>query len=417
MKLTTSQQHLGGADGIRAFACLAVMFHHFAQRLSMGQQQEAVQEIQAFLLVGNTGVSIFFVLSGFLLAFPFWRNYLAGSSLPAIGQYMFRRAARIMPGYYTVFFVCILLVLLLNIPTDYFLIRTITGLTFTSGFHYVTFFPSNINGPFWSISFEVFCYALMPVIMLGMFKWFKKRTFKTAFIYWIVSLFILIIINQLIHIFLTPDEANRGWQYGNIGGAKLWMPHYNPIGLFAHFTIGILASGVAARLRKTSATIDQYKRYGLFDVLGGLGLIGAFLLLWILRHQPEFSFSWQQQPFFYPYFSFLIAIPLAIGSHTLVFSKILDNGCFRFTAKVSFGLYLWHYLIIELVLKYAATDYYYMGVTSLERWALLSASVLIASYLIATLSYYIIEKPVLDWAHTKRFKAKQSISSTETMSE
>ncbi|WP_276356091.1 acyltransferase family protein [Cohnella caldifontis] len=408
MKSNANQLHLGGADGIRAIACLAVISHHFAQRLSMGDQEAGIREAQAFFLLGNSGVSIFFVLSGFLLAFPFWRNYLEEKEFPRLGTYLFRRAARIVPGYYLVFLVCMALVLSLDIPTEHFAWRSAAGLTFTAGFHYVTFFPSEIDGPFWSISFEVFCYALMPLFMAGMFALLKKRSFPASFAYWIGAWLIALLLNELVHRYLTPGDENRGWEYGNIGGAKYWMPNYNPIGFFCHFTIGILAAGIAARMRRPSARIDRLKRLGLFDAAGAVGLVLAFLMLWSHRHAAEFSASWQHQPYFYPYFAALIAIPLAVGSHSLFLQKLLDNRFFRYTAKVSFGLYLWHYLLVMMVAMYGAKDYLYMGVASLGRWALISAGILAASYLIATLSFYFIEKPVLDWAHGRRSRSKRA---------
>ena len=71
-----------GADGIRALACLAVIGHHLSQRLSMEAQSHGIQQVQAFFLMGNAGVSIFFVLSGFLLSYPFWKNYLNEQNFP-----------------------------------------------------------------------------------------------------------------------------------------------------------------------------------------------------------------------------------------------------------------------------------------------------------------------------------------------
>jgi hypothetical protein len=59
---------LRGLDGIRAIACLGVIFHHFAQKLSPQIRPAFIREIGSFLLMGNSGVSVFFVLSGFLLS-------------------------------------------------------------------------------------------------------------------------------------------------------------------------------------------------------------------------------------------------------------------------------------------------------------------------------------------------------------
>lgn len=391
--------HLAGADGLRAVACLGVIFHHLAQLLNMNVQTPAVQSIQSFLLMGNAGVSVFFVLSGYLLALPFWRRYLEQGNFPPMKHYVLRRAARIAPGYYTALLLCILLVLILGIPSESFWLRSLAGLTFTSGFHYITFFPSEINGPLWSISFEVFSYLLLPLCMLGLFRLFgKRRSFKRAIGYWAGVMLLLLAVNQMIHAVLTPGPDMRSWDFGMIGGAKYWMPNYNPVGFFGHFAIGIIASGAVCRLQSAERTESLRKR-GRFDWLGGLFLLGAVVLLWAARHQPEFSWSIQHQPFLFPWFALLVAGFLATAPFSRWLPVIVDNGFFRYTAKISFGLYIWHNLIMTLANKYWLADMRYFGIWEVGRWAWIAAGVLAASYLVATLSYYLIEKPVLDRAH------------------
>ena len=156
---------LVGADGIRALACLAVIAHHLSQRLGMQAQSKWIQEAQAFFLMGNAGVSIFFVLSGFLLSYPFWKQYFNNDKFPSIKQYIIRRAARIIPGYYIALMVAFITAIALKITTEHAGIRMLAGFTFTAGFHYITFFPTEMNGALWSISFEVFSYLLMPIFM------------------------------------------------------------------------------------------------------------------------------------------------------------------------------------------------------------------------------------------------------------
>lgn len=407
MKQTLKEQpnHLAGADGLRALACLGVIFHHLAQTMAVSQQKPPVQEWQSFLILGNVGVSIFFVLSGFLLAYPFWKRYLHEGEYPSIKQYVVRRAARIIPGYYFAFILCMILVLTLNIDSPHFWLRSLTGLTFTSGFHYTTFFPSEINGPFWSISFEVFSYILMPLFMYGLFKLFsKKRSFPAAMLYWVCVLLVIVVVNQLIHRFLTPGEELRGWQYGLIGGAKFWMPNYNPIGLFGHFSIGIIASGLVCRFQKAERTA-KLRASGLFDALSAVSLIAAALFLWLARHKPEFSLSIQQQPFFFPFFTILIGCFLMTVPFSRWIGKGMDNPFFRYTAKVSFGLYIWHNLLMTLAVKYWIEDFHFGGIVDLGRWIWLSLGVLAVSYAIASLSYFLLEKPILDRSH--RYKGSQ----------
>lgn len=391
--------HLGGADGLRAMACLGVIFHHLAQLLNMNLQTPVIQSLQSFLLMGNAGVSVFFVLSGYLLALPFWRGYLGQKDFPQMRHYILRRAARIVPGYYTALLLSILLVLLLGIPSESFWLRSLAGLTFTSGFHYITFFPSEINGPLWSISFEVFSYLLLPLCMLGLFRLFgKHRSFTKAMVYWAGVLLVLLVVNQGIHVLLTPDSMFRSWDYGMIGGAKFWMPNYNPVGFFGHFAMGIIASGVVCHLQGAEQTQSLRKRGG-FDLFGAYFLIGAVALLWIARNQPEFSWSIQNQPYLFPWFALLVAGFLATAPYSRWLSAVVDNGFFRYTAKISFGLYIWHNMIMTLVGSYWITDMHYFGIHEIGRWMWIVLGVLITSYVVASLSYYFIEKPVLDLAH------------------
>ena len=398
---------LTGADGLRAIACLAVIIHHISQRLMMNAQPSWAQKLQAFGLMGNIGVSIFFVLSGFLLSYPFWKQYLNDGSFPSIKHYVLRRASRIMPGYYIVLIISTMVVIALNIPVNYLWTRVIAGFTFIAGFHYITFFPSDINGPFWSISFEVFCYLLMPICMFGLFKLSrKKRSLLKSLSFWLVIMVSVFVINELIHIFLTPNDINRGWQYGNIGGAKYWMPNYNPIGFFGHFSLGIIAAGVTAALYKNSEKLLKLKGWYFFDIIGLATLLGAFVLLWVMKDAPEFSLSIQNQPYFFPFLQLLIGTTLAVMPHTKFAGKILDNSFFKYTANVSFGLYLWHYLLIYIVSYLWVKDYQYMGVADWTVWLKVSLLIIISAYIIATLSYKFIERPILNWAHKKKFNIK-----------
>lgn len=200
------------------------------------------------------------------------------------------------------------------------------------------------------------------------------------------------------HHWFTPNEHQRGWQFGLIGGAKYWMPNYNVVGFFGHFTVGIIASGLVSKLQMAGSRRDRLRKIGLFDVLSLGSLVISILFIWKVRNLPEFDWSLQNQPFFFPYFTILIALFLVAAPYSRWVGNLLDNRFFRYTAKVSFGLYLWHTLFITLISMYWAKDYQYMGVVQLDRWAWISLGVVAVSYVIATLSYYLVEKPVLDWS-------------------
>lgn len=79
-----TENRLLGADFIRAAACFIVLFHHLAQRMSWNADLGAIEPFRVFTQMGTFGVAMFFVLSGFLLARPFWKALDAGEEMPSL---------------------------------------------------------------------------------------------------------------------------------------------------------------------------------------------------------------------------------------------------------------------------------------------------------------------------------------------
>jgi ABC-type glycerol-3-phosphate transport system permease component/peptidoglycan/LPS O-acetylase OafA/YrhL len=388
---TSPTQTLLGADGIRTIACLMVILHHLAQRLEMQSQPAIVRDVQAFLMQGSAGVSAFFVLSGLLLSLPFWRRYLNGKPMPDMLEYTRRRAVRIVPGFYASLLISFVLTLAFVPDVEKPWMRLIGGLGFTSALHYVTLFPVDLNGPLWSIGFEVICYFLMPLGMYALFKYFPARGFTFALKFWLGLLIITLIINQFVISELVPDSINRGWDHGLVGGAKYWMPNYNVIGFFAHYALGVLAAGLLAE-RQRRKRDSSYA----FDALAILGFVGLIGLLWTGRSMGDFDLSFQAQPYRYPLFALLIALLLVTLPFSRFLGRALEQRFFKYTAKLSFGLYIWHYLIMELIRLTHNNDFRYNGIRELPYLITLSVITLLLAYITAAVSYRHIESPFLE---------------------
>lgn len=380
---------LAGADAVRAAACLMVIVHHLSQRLNGNAQPPPIAQAQSFLMTGSVGVSAFFVLSGLLLSLPFWRRYLDGRPRPGLRDYARRRFLRIAPGFWASLTVSVLLTLALVPDTGWAYLRWFGAATFTSALHYVTFFPADLNGPLWSISFEVICYVLLPVGMLGLFA-LPRRSPVLAFAWWLGILGLTLLAHRWIVTHLIPGPEERGWQYGIIGGAKSWMPNYNPVGFYGQYLLGVLAAGVIAWRTSRGAAARVWN-----DVLAVLLIIAVFGTLWGLRHTPEFGFSLSRQPYFYPLFPGLVALLLATLPFTRRVGRLLDRPFVRYTARISFGLYIWHYLILELMRLLHNPAFTYFGMDRLGSWGLTSLVGLGLAYWAATLSYKHIEEPFL----------------------
>lgn len=388
-----------GADGLRALAALWVVMSHLFQRLSP-DQVPWVRDLQLVMMKGPFGVSIFFVLSGMLLATPFWRAYLTGRPFPRIGHYARRRAARIVPGFYASLAVSSLLALAVFPDAQHRLVRLLAGLTFTSGFHWVTFFPVPMNGPLWSIGFEVVSYVLLPIAMWGLFR-LPRRSARLALAYWVAVVGVIVGANQWIVTTLVPGPERRGWQWGDLGGAKEWMPSYNPVGFFAHFCVGIAAAAAIAwwQLRRGG------RRHWGFDALAGGALAAAAVLVWVNREPPEplFHTNFQGQPYLFPWFAGLVGVALVGLAHSEVLGGLVDNPFARYTARISFGIYIWHYLLLEGFAHITGGWYSYGRIANPSTHFTISMVMLALTYAIAAASWRWIERPALEsrWANRR----------------
>jgi ABC-type glycerol-3-phosphate transport system permease component/peptidoglycan/LPS O-acetylase OafA/YrhL len=386
-----SAQTLQGADGVRAIGCLMVIFHHLWQRFDSSGASSELKFFDAFFEQGSAGVSAFFVLSGMLLSIPFWKAYLAQKPMPNMLEYTRRRAVRIVPGFYASLVVSVALGLFFSVGAEQVWLRFVAAATFTSAFSYVTLFPADLNGPLWSIGFEVFCYVLMPLGMWVLFARFPRQGFGFAVLFWLGLLGVVFIANQLILEGLVPDNVNRGWDHGLIGGAKYWMPNYNAIGMFAHYVLGVLAAGFIVDRRNRQGKVSAA-----FDGLALLAFVGMLCVLWFFRGAGDFGASFQAQPYRFPWFPLTIALMLVALPFSRVLGRVFDNAFFRYTAKISFGLYIWHYPILEVIRLLHNDNFAYAGIQNPLEFFWLAGLGLTLAYMAASWSYRHIEAPFLE---------------------
>jgi peptidoglycan/LPS O-acetylase OafA/YrhL len=149
-------------DGLRGIAVLTVMTLHLWQIswVDLGPAE--------FLATsGMLGVNLFFFLSGFCL-------YLSYSRTPRIGDYVRKRAAKILPSYW----LCLALVLVwLGNPfvgAGETLRQLAAHLFFVHNLWPET--AGTINGVFWSLGVEIQFYVLFPLV----FAAYRRRAVAVA---------------------------------------------------------------------------------------------------------------------------------------------------------------------------------------------------------------------------------------------
>ena len=385
--------HIRGADGFRAVACLLVLFHHLTQKMNPDSAPSWFSSIHHFGMRGEVGVSLFFVLSGALLSYPFWISFINGTSHPSIKKYSIARVARIVPATWLNLILCTLIALYFyDIPVNFNML--ISGLLFINSYHYSTFFPAELNGPLWSIGLEVSCYVILPFLLYPIIK--KTGSFLKAFATIVFVLFLLqVVVNPwVIKTFMTSEDG-KGWDKGLVGGAKAWLPYWNVNSFFSQFLVGSIAALVIARFRKNIKP-DSI----LFDIAGA-GLLLAAVAVVGVRLIPGSPDSLTKQAYLSPIYAIIMAAALVCIAMSRYAYKVVDNALFVWISKISFGVYLWHQVVQNILQRSFKESYVYFGITDIGQWTRLSLIVIAIAVAIASLSWYFFEKPILQRARRK----------------
>ncbi|MBI3781891.1 MAG: acyltransferase [Deltaproteobacteria bacterium] len=158
----STARYLPELECLRGIAIALVFVYHAAGFIdgSHGQRLGVwVGPWRAFVQAGHTGVSLFFILSAFLLSLPFLEEAAGGKPVDR-KRYYERRALRILPLYWLV--VVATTVLMAHGVHD--LLKCIPYLIFLSSFPRFNALLAPLNGVWWSLATEVQFYLLLPLL-------------------------------------------------------------------------------------------------------------------------------------------------------------------------------------------------------------------------------------------------------------
>jgi peptidoglycan/LPS O-acetylase OafA/YrhL len=196
--------------------------------------------------------------------------------------------------------------------------------------------------------------------------------------------------------------------------AASWLPGTNPIGLFAHFLFGCAAGGFVAlrspaRRQAGSPGRERghlgFNRYDSMALLSALGIAADLGWRYAVRSGSaaglwsafEYRALWWV-PYRWPIFPALVAAMLVALCRSGRLGRRLDNGFCTLTARLSFGIYLWHMPLI-ILLGRIWPDLARASTASQFGFAM---TVALLSYAVAAVSYACVERPALDFVHRAR---------------
>lgn len=200
MKGPTNQPRLPALTSLRFFAALHVLlFHLDADRIKTFSG--LMYRLQK---TGYVGVSLFFVLSGFIL------TYVHGDREMRPKVFYRERVARIYPAYLFsllltapgFFYVCIKLKQM-DIPIfAWSKMHLAAASTLVPTLTQAWFPPAALswNPPAWSLSVEAFFYVLFPFLLPRLMRWSSRRLWTVMAVCWLASLTIC-----STYVWLKPD--------------------------------------------------------------------------------------------------------------------------------------------------------------------------------------------------------------------
>lgn len=154
-------ERIDALTGLRFLAALAVVVEHFPQIIPGLSVVDAAQ--------GGAGVSLFFVLSGFVLTHTYGDRFSGGPPAGGLRRYIVARIGRIVPLHLAALALVAALVLALRNPFDRFTAPAVIASLVANALLVHAWFPTQVfhfwNGPAWSISVELFFYLSFPLLI------------------------------------------------------------------------------------------------------------------------------------------------------------------------------------------------------------------------------------------------------------
>ena len=361
-------------DGMRAIAVLSVVFVHAAVT---GQ---AVGPSFAGRLLAhlNIGVTIFFLISGFLLYRPFIAHRAGGAAPPKVREYAKRRLLRIYPAYWLVVTVLVVVPGLTGVVDgqwwiQYGLMQTLpvqggsgcTGAGWGCGLAQT-----------WSLVVEMTFYVALPLYVLCAARLARGRSMQS----WMRAELLLLAVLAAISVALDAngvDPGVRSWVSGTLVGYVLWFA----------LGMGLAVVSVGLEGRESQSQIHR-----LIVARPLVPWLAAFALYaFVSARLPPTPYITDRGQVVMAHVCFgaiaaLLLLPAVFGDRGGgAPRRILANSIVAWLGLISYGIFLWHYV--------AAVK---LGLGGAEAgFGLVLLGTLAISIPCAAASYYLVERPVL----------------------
>lgn len=346
--MKADSRYVAYLDGFRGYAILLVMLSHF----------HFLQMDVAYL-----GVTLFFYVSGLLITKLLIAEFNKNSYIDLKSFYI-RRIFRLYPALLFMLLLSIVIIILHDYPIIWNDI--LSGLFYYTNYYLVYFSPDTSDANYlltskilWSLSVEEHFYLFFPFLFMLFYTTKSKRL--VYILTFLLGAFLLIRI-----LVATSDKT----------GMEIFQITYYTTHCRADSILFGCLSALLLYQNEHRIYLRLLKSYVAFFI--SVGLLAFSLIYNDFFFQTTFKYTFQG-------FAFAIIIPaFANLFHKGFFYSIVANKVLVYIGRLSYSLYLFHWLSLKIGNLYAEP-------TSL-KWYLI---VIPFTILFSLLSYYCVEKPFL----------------------
>jgi peptidoglycan/LPS O-acetylase OafA/YrhL len=358
-----------GLDGLRAVAFLIVFFFHTRN-----------------LPFGWMGVQLFFVLSGFLITDILLRMKEKLPRREFFIKFYGRRFLRIFPLYY--FYLVLLVALIFIAPTIGLkgLNAELSGKFFNQiwvaifymydFFHASSFFArSRFFTHLWSLSVEEQFYLVWPLlIFLTPREKFKRLCLTSIGLGFVFRLAITLIYRAQLFPYLLSDPQQ--------GVNVLPVSHLD-------------AFAFGAYISRFEIPRPRLQLLALTVIIPAIGLLTDFMSKGIINLSLGYDLpmtGYYKEVWGYSLLNYFFAVLIYCVARKNFLTWVLESPPLRYLGKISYGLYVYHYGVIAIMTALFKTYEIDYSLRSVQMFVASMGATLI----VASLSFYLLEKPVIN---------------------
>lgn len=350
----------------RFIAALIIVIYHYRY----ASAAQAIEFVHWPIFNGVQMVTFFFVLSGFV-------NYLAYGGKPTsnnafdLKRFAVSRIARVLPLYY----VALLLALLAFSAVGQAPSSTVLWLHVTAMQAWLPQYAQTMNFVTWTISVDIFLYALFPVILYGMHR--QNVSFKHMLI---INIIVYSMTQWILSSYLSqadyPGEPSTAHNF----------THNYPLFHLSSFMLGMLAAYY----------VTHHAKY--LQVMAGNGFnlifFSALMLFIVFGQKINETIGWAiETPSSYAPLFAVVLVAVSVNKSWLM--RSLEHRFFVYLGSLSYAIYILQILVWFI---YQAVIQPQLPALSPTEHLLLGVMMLL---MVSALTHRFIEAPANRWLRGK----------------